>query len=213
MASSEPCDDPAGIFVPWAGKNLRLTGGLYYVGIATDGEYNHDVEQSFSCCSKWSEELAQEGGNGRSHTPFWRYLNGLTNHLYGKDAALSSDNWGWSNLLKIGRTKGSPKDWPKTLINKQKDVAVFCLKHEFSILEKSIIFIGCSDDYGILDIVLDNPEWNMEFKEIGLYYTINKSNIYIWGYHPKYVSFIKLFDKQFEMIKRLVFENLDWTTH
>ena len=41
---------PAGIFVPWAGSRLRTEGGIYYVGMATRGNYysSKDDPQTFA---------------------------------------------------------------------------------------------------------------------------------------------------------------------
>ena len=50
----------AGIFVPWAGSRLIGEGGIYYVGIATDGEYEPDDPQMFDAQLQVAEDTWTE---------------------------------------------------------------------------------------------------------------------------------------------------------
>src|SRR5262249_40905706 len=82
----------AGIFMPWMGQSLlQKRGGVYYVGIGTDGPYGANEPQTFLRRCNYSSTV----GNGRrhehSHTPFWRFLDRLTTELLGGPYHLTCD--------------------------------------------------------------------------------------------------------------------------
>lgn len=75
--------DVSGIFVPWAGSQLKADGCIYYVGVATDGDFGAGEPQTLSACYQRSAELCNGKRHARSHTPFWQFLDGLSVNLLG----------------------------------------------------------------------------------------------------------------------------------
>lgn len=143
---------PSNIFVPWAGeKLLTRSRGLYYVGIAINAEIA-DGAQSFEAGLQSTEAFCRELSLG--HTPFWSFLNELTLKILGRSYNKSQDLWGWSNLLKIAGTAGSPRAWPLGLIERQLPACITALKEEIAQLRDSLIVVASSDDYGILPQVV-----------------------------------------------------------
>src|SRR5271165_5640986 len=68
----------AGIFVPWAGSRLVDHGGIYYVGMATDGDYDADAPLTFDARAQVAESFCTTTRHDRAGTPFWQFLDGLT---------------------------------------------------------------------------------------------------------------------------------------
>jgi hypothetical protein len=109
-----PAERIAGLCVPWAGPGLKESGGIYYLGMATSGDYWADAPQTFDARSQVARSLCANR-HERAHRPFWQFLDGLTWALLGAPFDETSDRWGWSNLLKIGWSGGNPDEWPSPI--------------------------------------------------------------------------------------------------
>ena len=183
----------AGICVPWAGSRLKKEGGIYYVGMATNGCYWPGDPQTREGCLKLAELLCTNRKDHLARAPFWQFLDGLTWALFGAPFHESSERWGWSNLLKIGWSVGNPNEWrppvKPTLIDKQREACVTSLREEFERLHRSLIVIVSADTFGVLDATLESRNWNKEYHEqTGIYWsTDSRSNVYVHGYHPRYL--------------------------
>ena len=206
----------AGIFVPWAGPRLIRDGGIYYVGIATDGAYGADESQTLERCYSWAATVGNGERHELSHTPFWRFLDDLSSRLLGAPSHETADRWGWSNLLKIGCCTGSPSEWPELVITAQRPACIECLKHEFSLLEQTLIFIGSNDDHGILsESLAKKPEWDKSEEDAGIYWWWDEkaSNLYVHGYHPNFAQFHRFFDAQLNKTVDLARRRLPWVSN
>ena len=51
----------AGVFVPWAGAELKQKGGIYYIGMATDGDTDGSTKQSFKTRLAHHDRFLHEG--------------------------------------------------------------------------------------------------------------------------------------------------------
>lgn len=195
----------AGIFVPWAGSSLKGEGGIYYVGMATDGGYWADDPQTFDQRSQCTELLcAPHTRDERMRSPFWQFLDGLSWALLGAPYDETSDRWGWSNLLKIGWSVGNPNQWrppvEPQLKDAQRDICVIALREEFEKLHGSLIVICSGNTFGVLESPDFFPRlvpqwqknyadnWNRDREETGVWWFIdpNSGNLYVHGYHPNY---------------------------
>jgi len=178
----------AGLFLPWAGQRLAKAGGIYWVGAATEGIYGAEGEQSFEACHERAARLCDRGPHARAHTPLWLFLDGLTRALLDGSYDTTTDRWGWSNLLKIGWSVGTPQDWPAGLVERQQEACAAALREEFARLRRSLIFVGSLDDFGILGEALGgNPGWNGEEDEVaGLWWFHDEAsgNLFVHGCHP-----------------------------
>jgi len=178
----------AGVFLPWAGLQLAEAGGIYWVGAATEGSYGAEGEQSFEACHERAARLCDRGPHARAHTPLWLFLDGLTRALLGGSYDTTTDRWGWSNLLKIGWSVGTPEDWPPGLIERQQAICAAALREEFGRLRCSLVFVGSLDDFGILGEALGGfPAWHGEHDEAtGLWWFRDHAsgNLFVHGCHP-----------------------------
>jgi hypothetical protein len=186
----------AGIFVPWAGSRLIGEGGIYYVGMATDGDYWADDEQTFDQRLQCTESLCNNR-HDRAGSPFWQFLDGLTWALLGAPFNETSDRWGWSNLLKIGWSVGNPNGWQVKLIEEQREVCAISLREEFEKLHESLIIIGSRNAFGVLDSPHIFPKlmpqwrdnWNKDHHEqtgVWSFTDPKSSNLYVHCEHPGY---------------------------
>ena len=178
----------AGVFLPWAGLRLAEAGGIYWVGAATEGMYGAEGEQSFEACHERAARLCDRGPHARAHTPLWLFLDGLTRALLGGPYDATTDRWGWSNLLKIGWSEGSPEGWPPGLIERQQAACAAALREEVARLRRSLVFVGSRDDFGILGEALGgSPAWHGERDEAtGLWWFRDEAsgNLFVHGCHP-----------------------------
>jgi hypothetical protein len=179
---------PSNVFIPWAGNRLGKERGIYYVGIAIDAAET-DGKQTFEACLNFSNGICSgHRPHDRSHTPFWRFLDHLTRNILKGPYYETADRWGWSNLLKIGWSNGSPKKWPQALVDRQREVAVVSLREEFSQLRDSLVFIASAEEYGIVrQLVGPEEEWNKDHAtKAGIWWLRDKAsgNLFINGYHP-----------------------------
>jgi hypothetical protein len=180
---------PGDIFVPWAGDRLAGERGIYIVGIAVDAEPARG-QQSFEACLRDTEAFCGNRRHEREHSPFWQFLDGMTRELLGAPYYATTGRWGWSNLLKICWSEGSPDCWPTPLIEAQREACTAALREEFMRLHESLVFVGKSDDFGILhSIVAEGRYWNTEHEEkAGIWWFSDTvtGNLYIHGYHPNH---------------------------
>ncbi|MGH9717380.1 MAG: hypothetical protein ACRD4R_11730 [Candidatus Acidiferrales bacterium] len=87
-------------FLPWIGRAIRGGApGIYFVGIATRSECASDTDD-YSRCLAYSEEVVSDPEKLKS--AFWRYINEITNAVFGKDHWNCTERIGWSNQFKIG---------------------------------------------------------------------------------------------------------------
>jgi hypothetical protein len=208
-------EEVAGIFVPWAGPRLIRDGGIYYVGIATDGPDGADDPQTFEQRYGATESVCNGERHERSNSPFWRFLDGLSSGLLGAPFHKTADRWGWSDLLKIGCCSGSPKNWPKLVKTAQAPACIESLRHEFSRLQQTLVFIASAEKLGILDESLPKePQWDKSDKDAGIYWWWEQesSNLYVHGYHPNAAQFQGSFDEQLNKTVDLARRHLSWTS-
>jgi hypothetical protein len=188
---------PGGTFVPWAGQRLKSDRGIYMVGIAVDAE-PVTGRQTFEARLRWTEDICANGRHNRERSPFWRFLDGMTQELFHGRYYETADRWGWSNLLKICWSKGAPGTWPPEFISAQTDTCAVSLRQEFSKLQKSVIFIGSNTDFGILHSIFGERQlWNREYeKEAGIWWLQDDTscNLYVHGYHPAHARRRRFFD-------------------
>jgi hypothetical protein len=186
----------AGIFVPWAGARIKDAGGIYYVGMATHGDYWADDPQIFDQKLQHAESLCNNRDD-RAPSPFWQFLDGLTWALLGGPFDKTSDRWGWSNLLKIGWSTGNPNQWrapiEPNLEDAQRDSCVTALREEFEQLHGSLIVIGSGNTFGVLESpdllekLVPQWNWNKDNEQTGVWwFTDSKSgNLYVNCEHPR----------------------------
>jgi hypothetical protein len=178
----------AGVFLPWAGPRLAEAGGIYWVGAATEGVYGAEGEQSFEACHERAARLCDRGSHARAHTPLWLFLDGLTRALLGGSYDATTDRWGWSNLLKIGWSEGTPEGWPSGLVERQQAACAAALREEVAQLRRSLVFVGSLDDFGILGEALGgSPAWHGDHDEAtGLWWFRDEAsgNLFVHGCHP-----------------------------
>src|ERR1700693_1000090 len=194
----------AGIFVPWAGSQLLSGGGIYYIGIATAGEFGDGGPQTFDACYNVTAEMC----NGQRHDKsyFWRFLDGLTKKLFGGPYEKTVNQWGWSNLLKIGYAKKeSPDRWPSWITRPQFSACVECLREELSQLQKTVIFLAY-DGVFVNEVFLpalgqkDQERWSKDENARGISWwkDEDRQNLYLHGYHPHYAWRNGFFDAQLD---------------
>jgi hypothetical protein len=178
----------AGLFLPWAGRELSAKGGVYWVGAGTDGLYGAERGQSYEACHERAARLCDRGPHARAHTPLWLFLDGLTRALLGGPYDATSSRWGWSNLLKIGWSVGSPDVWPPEVVERQQHACVAALREEIGQLRNSLVYVGSLDDFGILDEALGGaPAWHSEnHKTTNIWWFRDKvsGNLIVHGNHP-----------------------------
>jgi hypothetical protein len=187
---------PSSVFVPWAGAKLAKQRGIYYVGIAVDAEGAAE-DQSFRARSMATENFCGHGRHGRDHSPFWKFFDALTRALLGGAYHETLDRWGWSNLLKIAASEGSPGNWPTDLVEYQREACITALREEFAQLRQSLIFIASYHEYGILRRILpDEEHWGKEFEASGGFWWLQDpktGNLYVHSYHPSHMQRRKFF--------------------
>ncbi|MDJ0389161.1 hypothetical protein QMO56_13645 [Roseomonas sp. E05] len=178
----------AGLFLPWAGRRLAEAGGIYWIGAATEGDYGAEGEQSFEACHERGARLCDRGPHAHAHTPLWLFLDGLTRGLLGGSYDMTTERWGWSNLLKIGWSVGTPESWPAELIERQQPACAAALREELAGLRRSLVFVGSEDDFGILGEALGGmPEWHGKQDEVtGIWWLHDEvsGNLIVHGCHP-----------------------------
>ena len=87
------------VAVPWAGEQLVASGrGIYQIGIAPNAEQGSG-EPSFQADLRNTEEFCRDPRHG--NTPFWRFLDRLSQALLHDTYRRTQHRWGWSNLLKM----------------------------------------------------------------------------------------------------------------
>lgn len=183
---------PSDIFAPWAGSLLARNRGIYYVGIALAAECIRGSEQDFEKCVASTLKFISDWQHEKVNTPFWRFFDRLTLQFLGQHFEAVSDRWGWSNLLKIQWSKGSPGTWPPELIELQRDICREALREEFAQLHESLVFIGSAKEFAILwSIVGEQHVWNKEHEEKAGIWWLQENrtgNLFIKAYHPNYAQ-------------------------
>ncbi len=179
---------PSNIFVPWAGKRLLSEGrGLYYVGIATAAECEYG-EQTFEARIAATEDFCTKLDRGGS--PYWQFMNRLTKELLGGPYNRTQHAWGWSNLLKIAGSTGSPSAWGPSLINGQRDACIVALREELAGLRDSLVVVTSNESYGILhEVVAEESRWD-KVERPGCTYLLHdpaSGNAFVHCYHPRYM--------------------------
>lgn len=199
----------AGVFVPWAGSRLIENGGLYYVGMATRGEfYGNCGDQSFGAClSRTKVECV----DSKSSTPFWSYLNCLSQELLSEPYKHTQDSWGWSNLLKVGYSEvDNPSNWPPEFVTGQREICVAALTEELVRLRKTVIVIVSDPTFDVLERAVANSanvkrvDWNRSSEDVdGVWWWWDEQskNLYVHEYHPNHARLKKFLN---EMLSRTV---------
>jgi hypothetical protein len=176
----------AGIFIPWSGAELEAKGGIYYVGIATSGEFGGDEPQDIESRWAYTEDMCGGERHKSAHTPFWQFLDRLTLALLGEGFTRTRQRWGWSNLMKIG---WSVEPLPRWLAGRQADLCAAALREETAGLRNTLIFIATSEDHGVLERCLGAVAWNKDHAADGVWWMFDARtrNVWIHGYHPAYL--------------------------
>jgi hypothetical protein len=203
-------NDTAGLFVPCAGEQLIKSGGLYYIGIATRGEFERGEPQDMpSCVDRTRKWLCSGNRHEISGAPFWNYLDKLSCELLGGPYEKTFDRWGWSNLIKIGSaSRYCPS--PAMLVA-QYEACVNALKEEITQLTKSLVVIVSADDFGFLSKVGLNEPWEKDCEGDGLWWKRESGNLFVWAYHPAYARRRLFFDAQLKRSIELARkENFSW---
>lgn len=203
-------DNVSGIHMPWAGDkvcSVEGTRSLYVVGIAPDKDY-YPADKSFDTALSWLEEDWRRSPRNRSGAPWWRFVGGLTEFMYKKPHHECTERWGGSNIFKIAcnDNAGEPNKWPPGFVDAQRDACILALRHEFSKLKGTIIFIGWHDAKPMLDLVLPTASWEIKYQEDSVYFwrDDNAENIYIWGDHPNGAIRNSYFDKMLTRTRSLI---------
>jgi hypothetical protein len=191
--------DVANVFVPWTGNSLKEAGGIYYIGIATDGECYppHVTVHDLLCCAEFLEtSLCTGRPHERDHSPFWRYLDGLTTALMGAHYYDCPDRWGWSNLLKIASNEHhEPSKWHPDVIGEQRAACGQALAEEFQALANSVVIVVSANDFDVLPTAISgHANWDKTYEDEGIWWWFDRStsNLYVHGNHPNYVQQQKL---------------------
>jgi hypothetical protein len=201
---------PSYIFLPWAGEQLIAKGrGLYYVGIATAADAAGTNEQEFGAALRGTENFCRRPTYGQ--TPFWLFLDALTRELLSGAYDRTQDRWGWSNLLKIAGTIGTPHSWPPALIDGQREVCVAAFREEIAKLRNSLIVVTSARDYGIIyEVAGPNHLWDTKPRESQLFFRqdVASGNMFVHTYHANYMRQRGIFDKAVADTVRLAREML-----
>lgn len=174
----------APIFVPWIGDHFKQSqNGIYFVGIDLAPE-SSDVPQIYDERLLATEHFIDHDLSNYEHRPFWRYVGSITQNLLGGRPFQTSNKWGWSNILKIGR---SDSLLHQKLIQTEREACVKTLKQGFNYLRNSLILIMSADGFGILSTALESVTWNTEREdETGTWWAKDAAtgNLIVHSYHP-----------------------------
>ena len=196
---------PASVFVPWAGKELIKKGGIYIVGIALAAEDNEERPLTYDESYAETKAFVYEHGgrHSRSHTPFWRFLDRLSLDLLGAAFDKTIDDWGWSNLLKIHWSEGTPASWPSDFVTSQLSICSRALREEFDGLENSLVYVASHGDFGLLHEVYPPDKWNKEYEQLDIWWLLDEKSkkLYVHGPHP--YGFLQRFDVMVETVRTL----------
>jgi hypothetical protein len=182
-------------------NRLPDTRALYFLGIATD-KYYPNLRSFKQALNRLDKEFCEDP-SGRSHTPFWQFLSGITLDMSGKRHYDCIELWGWSNLFKIAYNSGRPSEWDPAFYEDQRQVGAMALAHEFAQLSNAVIFIGTNDDHQMIRSVLPDVEWDMSYNVDGISFWQDDRahNLYIWGYHPLPARLNRFFDRMLARTK------------
>jgi hypothetical protein len=179
---------PTYVFVPWAGGQMKeQRRGIYFLGIAFAAEDSAEEAQTFDLSLRDTEDFIDEGRHGRSHTPFWQFLDCLSIELLGGPFHETTGLWGWTNLLKIGWSSGSPANWPRKLKAAQRAACTEALREELGSLCDSLVFVASKEELGILyPLVGGEHAWHKDREDAGIWWQTDPQtgNLYVHGYHP-----------------------------
>ena len=200
-----PTGELAGVFVPWAGSRLRADGGIYYVGMATNGPYCTNAPNEFDERARFAESLCITRDRGLVRTPFWQFLDGMAWALLGGPFNERSERFGWSNLLKIGWSDGNPNQWrppiAPLLIDEQREACVTSILEELENLHDSLIVIATANAFGVLEDIELFPrlveEWQSDYQQnwqksyyeqtgVWWFKEVRSRNLYVHCFHPGY---------------------------
>ena len=122
--------------------------------MATDKDYWAEDPPDFDQRLMRAESICMGHVFDWPRSPFWQFLDGLSWALLGAPLFESADQWGWSNLLKIGWSVGNPSRWRRqvpTLEKERRDVCIVALREEFAKLRNSLIVVASAYPLGVLD--------------------------------------------------------------
>src|SRR5438876_8723549 len=76
---------PMEVFVPWAGNAITSAHGIYYIGAGLDAEEREPnvANRNYDVSLQETEGFIRSGMEGRNHSPFWQFLNALSNEVLG----------------------------------------------------------------------------------------------------------------------------------
>lgn len=200
----------AGLALPWAGDKLMAEGGLYCVGAATAGTFGACEPQTFDACGARSSNLCNRAR--RKCSPVFEVLDHLSHGLFGAGYKRFHARWGWSTLVKIGRTSGTPDRWPASHFNTQREVCARSLDSEFGHLRRSLIAIVTSDDFDMLGTVALRLQNSVEFAYDGIrfFWDGPHENLYVQGADPNAALAQGFGSGQLQRTVSLARQYLDW---
>lgn len=203
---------PSHIFVPWAGEQLIAKGrGIYYVGIALNAEGRAEQKKGFQECLQGTENFCRRDLTSRRGTPFWRFVDRLSLEILGETYSLTQEKWGWSNLLKVAGSAGSPARWPDALIDGQRTACIAALREEIARLRDSLIVVTSANEYGILfKAVAEENLWDKQPRQSNIWWLRDpvSGNTYVRCYHPNNMQQRNFFEAAVNDVVRLARETL-----
>jgi hypothetical protein len=169
-------------FLPFVGsKILEGAPGIYFIGIATRGDWIESKDLAEG--QKMSRDYARDSHSG----PFWRYIQALSERVFGLPFLDCIETIAWSNQFKIGVQDGNPSgDYAKV----QQDLSRLILERELHLASRcAVVFLG--------DVDVKNPvlpeyfhresNWNTEkYRRHGVWVkqTANGAPVF-YQYHPR----------------------------
>jgi hypothetical protein len=136
--------------------------------------------------------------------------------LFGGPYEKTVNQWGWSNLLKIGYAK---KGWPSWITRPQLSACAECLREELSQLQKTVIHLVSNNKF-VNEVFLpelgqkDQEGWSKEKSDAGIYWwkDQDRQNLYLHGYHPAYLRRRQDFEAQLDTTAELAARHLKVST-
>ena len=193
---------PTGPMLPYAGEDLVSGGGgIYFVGIATDGDFQSDPSLSYAARIERVARMVQSRQGAAS--PFWRFIDQVCVRSFGRPFNECPERWGWSNLVKIGASEGVPTP---ELAHAQRDLCVEAFAEELGSLRRALVVVLTAQTHGILEAALTSLAgrpltWDKRHTDAGIYTFDPRPHLRVLhAYHPKYAALARFFDAAAQVV-------------